>query len=228
MYILHYPRDKASENLRKLEYEGSVETKIVGLRASGIRHTTSQRDGPKGFVQERKGGNTMKGTASKNAQDILRGYVESIKDKKDTTALVTTYCYDNFAQGVRAVMPDVDEETIDQMYAASGFETGKYRGSISQSWYEDTATLKKVALIIDSVLANVQDGMPLSLTDLMAASDIKACDKSWDYCDKRFSAHESRTDSKRAIDALVYGDRFSRTAVKTCGRVHIYLYTPIV
>ena len=210
-----------------LEYEGSVETKIVGLQASGMVHTTNQRDGPKGFVQERKGGNTMKGTVSKNAQNILRGYVESMKDK-ETTARVTTYCYDNFAQGVRAVMPDVDEETIDEMYAASGFTTGKYRNSISQLWYEDITTLKKVALIIDSVLANVQDGTPLSLTDLMAASDIKACDESWDYCDKRFSAHESRANCKRAIDALVYGDRFSRTAVKTCGRVHIYLYTPIV
>lgn len=170
----------------------------------------------------------MKGTASKHAQDILRGYVESIKDKKETTARVTTYCYDNFAQGVRAVMPNVDEETIDQMYSASGFETGKYRNSISQAWYEDAGTLNKVALIIDSVLANMQDGTPLSLTDLMAASDIKACDEHWDYCDKRFSAHESRTDCKRAIDALVYGDRFRKTAVKTCGKVYIYLYTPIV
>lgn len=172
----------------------------------------------------------MKGTASKRAQDILRGYVESIKekDKKDTTARVTTYCYDNFAQGVRAVMPDVTEETIDQMYAASGFETGKYRDSIAQSWYENAETLKKIAGIIDCVLANMRDATPLSLTDLMAASDIKVCDDSWDYCDKRFSAHESRTDCKRAIDALVYAGRFSKTAVKTCGRVYIYLYTPIV
>lgn len=170
----------------------------------------------------------MKGTASKKAQDILRGYVESIKDKKETTERVTTDCYDNFALGVRAVMPNVDEKTIDEMYTASGFSTGKYRYSISQAWYEDTATFKKVALIIDSVLANVPDGTPLSLTDLMAASDIKVCDEQWDYCDNRFSAHESRTDCKRAIDALVYDDIFSRTAVKTCGRVYIYLYTPIV
>ena len=170
----------------------------------------------------------MEGTASKRAQDILRGYVESIKDKKETTVRVTTYCYDNFAHGVRAIMPDVDEETIDQMYAASGFETGKYRNSISQAWYENIATLKKVALIIDCVLANVQDGTPLSLTDLMAASDIKVCDDSWDYYDKRFSAYESRTNCKRAIDALVYDDKFRKTAVKTCGRVYIYLYTPIV
>lgn len=170
----------------------------------------------------------MKGTASKKAQDILRSYVESIKDKKEPTVRVTTYCYDNFAQGIRAVMPDVDEETIDEMYAASGFDTGKYRNFIAQSWYENTGTLKKIALIIDCVLANIEDTTPLSLTDLMAASDIKVCDDSWDYCDKRFSAHESRTDCKRAIDALVCNARFSRTAVKTCGRVHIYLYTPIV
>ena len=170
----------------------------------------------------------MKGTASKNAQDILRGYVESIKDKKETTVRVTTYCYGSFAQGIRAVMPDVDEETIDQMYAASGFTTGKYRNFIAQSWYENAGNLNEIALIIDSVLANIQDGTPLSLTDLMAASDIKVCDKYSDYYDKRFSAHESRTDCKRAIDALVYGDRFSRTAVKTCGKVYIYLYTPIV
>lgn len=169
----------------------------------------------------------MKENASKKAQGILRGYVESIKDKKEATAPITTHCYDNFAQGVRAVMPNVDEETIDQMYSASGFDTGKYLHSISQAWYENAETLNNVALIIDSVLANVQDGTPLSLTDLMAASDIKVCDDSWDYYDKRFSAHESRTDCKRAIDALVYVGRFSRTAVKTCGRVHIYLYTLI-
>lgn len=170
----------------------------------------------------------MKDNASKKAQSILRGYVESIKDTKETTARITTDCYDNFAQGVRAVMPDVDEETVDQMYSASGFYTGKYRYNIAQAWYENAETLKKIAAIIDSVLANVQDGTPLSLTDLMAASDIKVCDDSLDYYDKRFSAYESRTDCKRAIDALVYGNRFSRTAVKTCGRVHIYLYTPIV
>lgn len=170
----------------------------------------------------------MKGTASKKAQDILRGYVDSIKDKKETTARITTYCYDNFAQGVRAVMPDVDEETIDQMYAASGFDTGKYLHSISQAWYETDGTLNQIARVIDCVLANAQDSTPLSLTDLMAASDIKVCDDSWDYCDKRFSAHVARADCKKAIDALVCVGRFSKTAVKTCGRVHIYLYTPIV
>lgn len=165
--------------------------------------------------------------ASKKAQDILRGYVESIKQEKDDVARDTTYCYDNFAQGVRAIMPDVEEETIDQMYSASGFGTGKYRNFIAQSWYENAETLKKISLIIDSVLANMKDGTPLSLTDLMAASDIKVCNDTWDYYDKRFSAHESRADCKMAIDALVYAGRFSKTAVKTCGRVHIYLYTLI-
>ena len=58
MYILHYPRDKASENLKMLEYEGSVKTKIVGLQASGIVHTTRQRGRAKGEAQERKGGKT--------------------------------------------------------------------------------------------------------------------------------------------------------------------------
>lgn len=168
----------------------------------------------------------MKG-ASKKAQDILRGYVESIRDEKETVARVTTQCYDNFAQGVRAIMPDVDEETIDQMYSASGFYTGKYRSNIAQAWYENAETLKKIAMIIDSVLANTPGSTPLSLTDIMTSSDIKICNDTWDYYDKRFSAHESRADCKRAIDALVYAGRFSKTAVKTCGRVHIYLYTLI-
>lgn len=168
----------------------------------------------------------MKDNASKKAQGILRDYVESIRDKKRATGAVTTNCYDNFAQGVRAVMPDVDEETIDQMYSASGFCTGKYRCNISQAWYE-TGTLEHVAHLIDCVLANAQDSTPLSLTDLMAASDIKVCDDQWDYYDKRFSARAARADCKRAIDALVYAGRFSKTAVKTCGRVYIYLYTPI-
>lgn len=210
-----------------LEYEGSVKTKIVGLQASGMVHTTKQRDGPKGFVQERKGGNTMK-DASKRAQNILRGYVESIKDEKEKVTLITTQCYENFAVGVRTVMPDVDKETIDEMYSASGFNTGKYRGNIAQSWYENSGTLDTVACIIDRVLMSMQDSIPLSLTDLMAASDIKVCDDSSDYGDRRYSAHETRMDCKRAIDALVYDNVFSRTAVKTCGRVHIYLYTPIV
>lgn len=211
-----------------LEYEGTVETKIVGLQAFGIVHTTTQRGRAQGKAQERKGGNTMK-NASKKAHDILRGYVESIKQEKGDVARVTTYCYDNFAQGVRAVMPDVDEETIDQMYSASGFDTNKYRNFIAQAWYESAGTLEQIALVIDSLLANAQDLMPLlSLTDLMAANDIKVCDGPWDYHNKHFSDHASRTDCKRAIDALVYAGRFSRLTVKTCGRVHIYLYTPIV
>lgn len=171
----------------------------------------------------------MKGNASKKAQGILRDYVESIRDKKKTAGQVTTRCYDNFAQGVRAIMPDVDEKTIDQMYSASGFDTGKYRHSISRAWYETAETLNEIALIIDCVLANAQDLMPLlSLTDLMAASDIKVCNSWHDYYDKSLLDHESRTDCKRAIDALVYAGRFSRLDVKTCGRVHIYLYTPIL
>lgn len=170
----------------------------------------------------------MKDNASKKAQGILRDYVESIRDKKRATAPVTTHCYDNFAQGVRAVMPDVDEKTIDQMYSASGFDTGKYLHSISQAWYENAETFNEVALVIDCVLANAQDSTPLSLADLMAASDIDVRDSIYDYYNKRFSAHVARVDCKRAIDALVYAGRFSKTAVKTCGRVHIYLYTPIV
>lgn len=170
----------------------------------------------------------MKDNASKKAQGILRDYVESIRDKKRATAPVTTRCYNKFAQGVRAIMPDVDEKTIDQMYSASGFDTIKYRYSTSQPWYENAETLNRVTLIIDCVLANMKDGTPLSLTDLMAASDIKVCDSWRDYYDKRLSAHVPREDCKRAIDALVYAGRFSKTAVKTCGRVHIYLYTPIV
>lgn len=170
----------------------------------------------------------MKDNASKKAQGILQDYVESIKDKKETAGQVTTQCYDNFAQGVRAIMPDVDEKTIDQMYSASGFDTGKYRYSISKAWYENAETLEQIALMIDSVLTNAQDSTPLSLTDLMAASDIKVCDSWRDYYDKHFSDHVARAYCKKAMDALVYAGRFSRTAVKTCGRVHIYLYTPIL
>lgn len=170
----------------------------------------------------------MKDNASKKAQGILRDYVESIRDKKRATAPVTTKCYDNFAQGVRTIMPDVDEKTIDQMYSASGFDTGKYLHSISQAWYETAETLNQVALVIDCVLANAQDSTPLSFTDLMAANDIKVCDSWHDYYDKRLSDHVTRVDCKRAIDALVHAGMFSKTAVKTCGRVHIYLYTPIL
>lgn len=170
----------------------------------------------------------MKDAASKKAQDILRDYVESIKQEKGDMARVTTYCYNNFAQGVRAIMPNVDEETIDQMYSASGFGTGKYRHFIAQAWYENAETLNNVAAIIDCVLANTPGSTPLSLTDIMTSSDIKICNDTWDYYDKHLSAHVPREDCKRAIDALVYAGRFSKTAVKTCGRVHIYLYTPIV
>ena len=170
----------------------------------------------------------MKGTASKRAQLILEEYVKGMKSGKTDKPLITTYCYDNFAQGVRAVMPDVTEDVIDQMYSASGFTTSKYRNNISDAWYEQGDTLNTIACIIDRVIYSIQDSTPLSLTDLMAESDIKACEDTADYYDKRFSAHESRTDCKRAIDALVYAGIFSKTAVKTCHRVHIYLYTPIV
>lgn len=170
----------------------------------------------------------MKGTASKKAQKILNEYANSLVQEKGNTVRVTTYCYDNFAQGVRAIMPDVDEETIDKMYSASGFTTAKYRDFIHLAWYERADSFNTVALIIDCVLANMLlDTAPLSLTDVMAVSDIKACYNSSDWADRRFSTHETRTDCQRALDALVYANIFSKTAVRTCGRVHIYLYTPI-
>lgn len=163
--------------------------------------------------------------ASKKAQDILRGYVESIKDEKNRVVTVTTQCYEKFAQGIRIVMPDVDEETIDQMYAASGFETGKYRGSIAQAWYEQEGTIEDVLKVIDRVLyAGKFDGVPRSLTDVMTSCGVKPCENNWDYQDMRYHVRVARRDAQRALDALVYADVVSKTAINTCGHVHIYLY----
>lgn len=210
-----------------LEYEGSVKTKIVGLQASGIVHTTRQRDGPKGFVQERKGGNTMKDT-SKQAQTILSSYVENLKNNvaEDEYKTVTTYCYDNFAQGIRAVMPDATEEVIDQMFAASGFTTGKYRkGLRSTRWFESAETLNHIEGVIGAILANTNVGTPLSLADVVDNAGVKLCRKWYDYQDKSYRLHEDRRICQRALDALIDANICTKTAVKTCGHVHIYLYT---
>ena len=210
-----------------LEYEGSMETNIVGLQASGMVHTTKQRGRAKGEAQERKGGNTMK-DVSKQAQTILSSYVENLKNEvaEDEYAAVTTYCYDNFAQGIRAVMPDVTEEVIDQMYFASGFGVSKYRKGLSVTrWFENTETLNHIEGVIGAILANMSVGTPLSLADVVDNAGVKLCRKWYDYQDKSYRLHEDRRICQRALNALIDAGICTKTAVKTCGHVHIYLYT---
>ena len=171
----------------------------------------------------------MKGTASKKAQNILETYVQNLKNGSAVEKgkeLVTTYCYDNFAQGIRAVMPDVTEETIDQMYSASGFNTGKYRNGLTAArWFESSATLDDVERVIAAILAKTVTGIPLSLADVVEGAGVKLCRKMSDYYRKDYDIHEGRVNCQRAIDALIDAGLCTKTAVKTCGHVHIYLYT---
>lgn len=169
----------------------------------------------------------MKDT-TKQAQAILETYVQNLKNEvaKDEHKAVTTYCYDNFAQGIRAVMPDVTEEVIDQMYAASGFETGKYRyGLVATRWFENGETLDHVEGVIAAILANANVCVPVSLADAVEDAGVKLCRKWHDYQDKKYRLHEDRRICQRAIDALIDAGLCTKTAVKTCGKVHIYLYT---
>lgn len=169
----------------------------------------------------------MKDT-TKQAQAILETYVQNLKNEvaKDEHKAVTTYCYDNFAQGIRAVMPDVTEEVIDKMYAASGFETGKYRKGLSTtSWFENGETLNHVEGVIAAILANANVCVPVSLADAVEDAGVKLCRKWHDYQDKKYRLHEDRRICQRAIDALIDAGLCTKTAVKTCGKVHIYLYT---
>lgn len=108
--------------------------------------------------------------ASRMAKSILETYVQNLKDGSAVEKgreLVTTYCYDNFAQGVRAIMPDVTEETIDKMYSASGFDTGKYRNLTAARWFESSTTLDDVERVLAAILANTVTGIPLSLADVV-------------------------------------------------------------
>lgn len=162
------------------------------------------------------------------AKSILETYVQNLKNEsavEDGREVVTTYCYDNFAQGIRAVMPDVDEETIDEMYSASGFTTGKYRKGLANRWFESSATLDDIERVIAVILANTKTDIPLSLADAVEDAGIKLCRKTSDYYAKGYHIHEGRLTCQRAIDALIDAGLCTKTAVKTCGHVHIYLYT---
>lgn len=166
--------------------------------------------------------------ASKMAKNILKTYVQNLKNKsaENEKDIVTTYCYDNFAQGIRAVMPDVTEETIDQMYSASGFETGKYRKGLSSTrWFENSETLDHIERVLAAILANTVTGIPLSLADVAEGAGVKLCRNTSDYYHKGYDIYEGRVNCQRAIDALIDAGLCTKTAVKTCGRVHIYLYT---
>lgn len=168
----------------------------------------------------------MRKNISKQAQCILDAYVERLKSEKGNNGeLVTTYCYDNFAQGVKAVMPDVTEDVIDSMYQASGFGISKYRGGYTANWFADGDKLVAIAGVIDAVLANVGLATPMSLADMMACADIKLCRDNRDYYDRKFSDHKNVLTCQRAINALVDANLVTKTAIKTCGKVHIYLYT---
>ena len=165
---------------------------------------------------------------SKQAQTILSSYVGNLKNEvaEDEYAAVTTYCYDNFAQGIRAVMPDVTEEVIDQMYFASGFGVGKYRKGLRNiRWFENTETLNHIEGVIGAILASTNVGTPLSLADVVDNAGVKLCRKWYDYQDKSYRLHEDRRICQRALNALIDAGICTKTAVKTCGHVHIYLYT---
>ena len=211
-----------------LEYEGSVETHIVGLQASGIVHTTRQRGRAKGEAQERKGGNTMKDTKQR-AKDILDAYVDHVKDtwcEDRNKPLVTTNVYDNFAKGVRAIMPDVNAKTIDEMYSASGFNTGKYRNNITATrWYE-TSCYDNARKLITYLLDHAERDKPKSFADTMNDAGAIVFKRARNYFDRESGGcNVDKYDARRAIDALVFANVVTKTPIMTRGKVHIYLYT---
>lgn len=209
-----------------LEYEGTVETHIVGLQASGMVHTTRQRDGPKGFVQERKGGNTMKDTKQR-AKDILNAYVDHVENTwydDRNEPLVTTNVYDNFAKGVRAIMQDVDETTIDEMFKASGFDIGKYRNHFSERWYQ-TGCYNNAEKLIAYLLDHAETGIPKSFADTAHDAGITIRKRASGCYVEKNSCRADQYDTRRAIDALVFAGCVTKTPIMTKGKVHIYLYT---
>lgn len=171
----------------------------------------------------------MKGTASKRAKDILDAYVDHEKNtwhNDRVKPLVTTNVYDNFVKGVRAIMPDVTEEVVDQMYFASGFGVGKYRNNVNATrWYE-TSCYDNVRKLIAYLLDHAKQDKPKSFADTMNDAGVMVFKQARNYFSREGGGcNVDKHDARRAIDALVFANVVTKTPIMTRGKVHIYLYT---
>lgn len=162
------------------------------------------------------------------AKDILDAYVDHVKNtwhNDQDKPLVTTNVYDNFIKGVRAIMPDVNENTIDEMFAASGFKTGKYRNNLTATrWYE-TRCYDNARKLITYLLDHAERDKPKSFADTMNDAGARVSKRAHNYFDEGDSCSVDKYDARRAIDALVFANVVTKTPIMTRGKVHIYLYT---
>lgn len=163
------------------------------------------------------------------AKDILDAYVDHVKNtwhNDRDKPLVTTNVYDNFAQGVRLVAPEVSEEVIDKMFSASGFKTGKYRNNLTaRRWYENVC-YDNAWKLITYLLDHAERDKPKSFADTMNDADVRVYKQARNYFSReRHGCNVDRYDAQRAIDALVFANVVTKTPIMTRGKVHIYLYT---
>lgn len=169
----------------------------------------------------------MKDTKQR-AKDILDAYVDHTKNtwhKDRNKPLVTTNVYDNFVKGVRAIMPDVDEETLDQMFKSSGFTTGKYRNNFAAERWYDTTCYDNVWNLIAYLLDHAEQDKPKSFADTAHDAGVKVRKHASGCYVYEDSCKADQYDTRRAIDALVFAGVVTKTPIMTRGKVHIYLYT---
>lgn len=163
---------------------------------------------------------------AKDILDAYVGYVRNTWHNDRVKPLVTTNVYDNFVKGVRAIMPDVDENTIDEMYTASGFDTGKYRNNVNATrWYE-TSCYDNVRKLIAYLLDHAEQDKPKSFADTMNDAGAMVFKRARNYFSREGGGcNVDKYDARRAIDALVFANVVTKTPIMTRGKVHIYLYT---
>lgn len=163
------------------------------------------------------------------AQEAMSAYVAKKKqeeEEKRERTKVTTRAYDKFRRAVVSVMPDIDNETLDEMYSNGNFGS-KYLFQGGACWYENeyyTEAMEGwVASIIDA-LAQLH-GI-FSRKDLFAKAGIGVHDnlKQWTKLGDTYSIKLTRSDSKRVLDILIDAGIVERIPVQTMGKTAIFMY----
>lgn len=163
------------------------------------------------------------------AQEAMSAYVAKKKQEKEEKrkhTKVTTRAYDKFRRAVVSVMPDIDAETLDEMYSNGNFGS-KYWFEGGTCWYEDeyyTEAMEGWVASIINVLEQVR-GI-LSRKDLFAKAGIGVYDD-WKQ-ERRLSDIYPRkltcSDSKRVLDVLIDAGIVEKIPVQTMGKTHIIMY----
>lgn len=163
------------------------------------------------------------------AHEAMSAYIAKKKQEKEEKrerTKVTTKAYDKFRRAVVSVMPDIDNEALDEMYR-NGCFGNKYLSQGGPCWYEDKYYTEAVtgwaARIIDTL---EQVGGVFSRKDLFARAGIGVLDnfKQMIRLGDTYSVKLTYSDSKRVLDVLIDAGIVERIPVRTMGKTAIFMY----